>query len=103
MALRFDSGEAVARGGEPLHRRSFHSLTEGEHPVQRTRRRLVDRNIIVERGVINVLRWPLIGALPLSIPAESVGWGRSAVCKAPCKSLILGDGFASLKLHNLLN
>lgn len=45
----------------------FYYLTEGRYPVQRTRRATVDVTLNIERGGIDLLRWLLVGVLPLGI------------------------------------
>ena len=44
---------------------TFHWLTNGDYPVQRTRRETVDRSIVVDGSALNVIRWALVGGLPL--------------------------------------
>ena len=52
---------------------AFHYLTEGQYPVQRTRREAIDVTLNIERGGIDLLRWLLVGALPLGILLTG-GW-----------------------------
>lgn len=55
------------------HLDAFHYLTEGQYPVQRTRRDTIDVTLNIERGAIDVMRWLLVGGLPLSILLTG-GW-----------------------------
>ena len=55
------------------HMDAFHYLTEGQYPVQRTRRDTIDTTLNIERGAIDVMRWVLVGGLPLGILLTG-GW-----------------------------
>ena len=46
---------------------TFHWLTEGAYPVQRTRRSSIDKSVSVGRETFTVMKWLLIGFLPLSV------------------------------------
>ena len=52
---------------------TFHWLTDGEYPVQRTRRAAVDRSIRVGGQTMTAIRWLLIGILPLAILLAGAG------------------------------
>lgn len=52
---------------------AFHYLTEGQYPVQRTRRETIDKTLNIERSGIDALRWLLVGVLPLAILLTG-GW-----------------------------
>ena len=63
---------------QPLNNRAtafdtFHWLTDGEYPVQRTRRAAVDRSIRVGGQTMTAIRWLLIGILPLAILLAGAG------------------------------
>lgn len=46
---------------------AFHYLTEGQYPVQRTRRDTIDTTLRIERTGIEATRWALVGGAPLTI------------------------------------
>lgn len=46
---------------------AFHYLTEGQYPVQRTRRDTIDTTLRIERTGIEAMRWALVGGVPLMI------------------------------------
>ena len=65
-----DRREPMTNNG---HLDAFYYLTEGQYPVQRTRRNTIDVTLNIERGGIDLLRWFLVGALPLGILLTG-GW-----------------------------
>lgn len=48
---------------------TFHWLTEGAYPVQRTREGSVDRTLRIERNTLSILHWVLKGLIPILILA----------------------------------
>lgn len=48
---------------------TFHWLTNGEFPVQRTRREPIDGDIQISGWLLEILRWVFVGLLPLGILA----------------------------------
>ena len=46
---------------------AFHYLSDGKYPVQRTRRETIDVTLNIERNEIDLMRWFLVGGLPLAI------------------------------------
>lgn len=47
-----------------VYMESFHWITSGRFPVQRTRREPIDSKILIGSDYLDVLRWTLLGAFP---------------------------------------
>ena len=46
---------------------ALHYLTDGAYPVQRTRRALIDNTLRIDRGGVDLIRWILLGVLPIGV------------------------------------